>query len=339
MDAYVKSFTTYRTTKKAKVISSAVTVDSLEDETSTVTVIGTTIGRGDTGNWLIVDGAVLLISNVKPQNDRTMLTLVSPLNAFSRPLELSGTAAVDTIGGFIESVLTQHWIQETDPPYALSYLVVSNSDTSPYKPPVLDNGGCFSLSEYCRLMRKSYRTSVKFYDAGNGLGISITCPPISKRQVVFTDGRSQLQNVSYSKSGIAKLTVLHDLDTGEKDESGEAIIVRERSTWYLSETGEISQQVPARRAAGDWSTIVISGTTDVEAKVIETFAKNKANHKLEFWSELDLAVQDDCTFVVYGEILRSHISYKRKSSADRRYYYKSGDLATTATEKLKGVLR
>ena len=77
----------------------------------------------------------------------------------------------------------------------------------------------------------------------------------------------------------------------------------------------------------------------MEAKVIQTFAKNKANHKLEFRSTLDLNVQDNCTFMVYGEPLQSYISYKRKSSEDKRFYYKSGELATTATEKLRGVAK
>jgi hypothetical protein len=83
----------------------------------------------------------------------------------------------------------------------------------------------------------------------------------------------------------------------------------------------------------------VSGGANVEAKVIEAFAKKKANHKLEFRSTLDLAVQDDCTFLVYGELLQSYISYKRKSSSDDRFYYKSGELATTATEKLRGVMK
>ena len=71
--------------------------------------------------------------------------------------------------------------------------------------------------------------------------------------------------------------------------------------------------------------------------LVETgkFRREAASHKLEFWSELDLSVQDDCTFFVYGELLRSHISYKRKDSEDRRFYYKSGLLATTASEKLR----
>ena len=84
-------------------------------------------------------------------------------------------------------------------------------------------------------------------------------------------------------------------------------------------------------------TISVGDDDDVETKVIEEFAKSKSSHKLEFWSDRDLAVHDDCTFMVYGELLQSYSSYKRKASTDKRLYYKSGELATTATEKLRGV--
>ena len=337
MEAYVKSFATYRTIKKATVISSALVLDSMDAETSTVTVKGTDIGRSDTGNWLIIDGCVYQISVVKPQTDRTMLTLVSPLDAFSRPLELEDQPAGQSIGGFVLDTLRANWVQCEDPVYSMAYLKVSNLDTTLFSEPELDNAGCFDLADYCRLIRKSYRITIRFFDTGSALACTISRAPATSRQVSFDDGRSQLQSVDYSSSGTAKLTVLCDVDTGEKDENGEAILARERSTWYLSESGAISQTIPARRASGKWSTVNVRGSDKVESKVIETFAKNKANHKLEFWSTLDLAVQDNCTFLVYGELLHSYISYKRKSSEDKRFYYKSGELATTATEKLRGV--
>lgn len=337
MEAFVKSFATYRTIKKATVISSALTLDSLDADTTTVTVIGTGIGRSDTGNWLIIDGNVYQISAVKPQNDRTMLTLVSPLDAFSRPLEYEEQSSGQTVGGFVRNMLRTHWVRCEDPVYAMAYLTVSNSDTTAFSPPELDNSGCFDLPSYCRLMRKSYRVKIQFADAGSTLVCTISRMPVASRQVSFEDGHSKLQSVDYSSSGTAKLTALCDMDTGLTDDNGTAIIVRHRSIWYLSESGEISQDEPARRASGKWSTIFVKNSDDIEAKVIETFAKNKANHKLEFWSDLDLDVQDDCTFYVYGELLQSYISYKRKSSEDKRFYYKSGELATTATEKLRGV--
>ena len=67
MEVFVKSFATYRTIKNATSISSALVLDSLEKETSTVTVKGTSINRADTGNWLIADGGIYMISNVKPE--------------------------------------------------------------------------------------------------------------------------------------------------------------------------------------------------------------------------------------------------------------------------------
>lgn len=208
-----------------------------------------------------------------------------------------------------------------------------------FSPPELDNNDCYKLSEYARLMRRSYRVTVRFSDGGDELLCNISTPPIEAHNISFDDGKSQLQNLDYSASGTAKLTVLCDVDTGEKDDDGEPIVSRQRSTWYLAEDGAVSQTVPARRASGTWDTISVKKLEEVETKVIETFAKNKTNHKLEFWSTLNLNVQDNCTFYAYGEILRSYISYKRKSSEDSRYYYKSGELATTATEKLRGVIK
>lgn len=334
MIAYVKSFATYRTIKQATVISSTVVIDSLEADTSSVTVTGSGISRSDIGNWLLIDGAVYLISGVKPEPDRTILTVMSPLDLFTRPLELMPADAASTIGGFIADRMTAGWIAETDPSYGIPYLSVSNFDTTPYVAPSLDNNGCYKLTDYCRTVRKSYRVALSFADAGNTLQCIITTKAVTDKRISFDDGRSQLASVDYSRSGVSKLTVLQDFDLG-KDDNGDPITSRERSVWYLAEDGSISQQVPARRAPGQWSTIAIKGKDDLKAKVIETFAKNKANHKLEFWSSRDLQVQDDCTFFVYGDLLKSYISYKRKDSTDDRWYYKSGELAVTAAEKLR----
>ena len=339
MEVFVKSFATYRTIKKATAISNSFILDSLDAETSTVTVKGTNINRGDTGNWLIADGRPYQIYNVKPEADRTILTLSAPQEAFSRPLELEAQPLDQTVGGFVTALLQRHWAACDDPVYAMPYLIVSNSDTTPFVSPDVDSGNTFNLVEYCRLMRKTHRVTVRFEDTESALSCVISKVPAKSRQISFEDGHSQLQSVSYSSSGVAKITVIHDVETGEKNEAGEKIYARERSDWYLSESGEVSQLIPPRRAAGKWQSLYIKGNADVRAKVEEQFAKNKADHKLEFWSEFDIDIQTDCTFMVYGELLQSYISYKRKSSEDERFYYKSGELATTATEKLRGVLK
>lgn len=336
MQAYLKRYGTFRTVDNYTAISSALTLDSLSADTSTVTVIGTDIGADDAGHWLIVDGLLYQITAVKPQTDRTMLTLGFPLDAFDRTVELDDQPEGQSVGGFIAQQLLTHYRDCPDAVYAMPYLSVTNLDATPYVAPELDKNGCFNLRDYIRAVRKSLRIDVAFVSTGSGILATVRKVPPASRQISFSDGRSQLQSVDYSSSGTAKLTVLLDVKTG-KDDNGDDIVERQRSTWYLSESGDVSQTIPARRASGKWDTLALSGTADVEAKVRETFAKNKFSHKLEFWSSLDLPVQADCTFNVYGKILRSEISYKRKSSTDDRFYYKSGDLATTAAEKLKGV--
>lgn len=334
MVAFVKNFSQYRTIKQAAVISSAVVLDSLEQETGTVTVAGTGIGRTDIGNWLIIDGGVYWIKGVKPKKDRTMLTLLSPLYAFSRTLEYPG-GAYSGIGDFIEAMLTINWVQCSDAAYAVPYLSVSNLDNTGFVVPDLDSDGCFSLSEYAELMRKSCRVRTAFSDGGSQLQCRISTDAVILRQIAFDDGHSQLERLDYASSGTAKITVLQDIDTGEDHEDGTAVTVRRRQDWYLAEDGTISTAIPARRASGTWETILLSESDDVPAKVAEAFARDKSDHKLEFWSDKDIPVHTDCNFYVYGDLLRSYISYKRKSSTDKRFYYKSGELSTTLTDKIR----
>lgn len=322
MEVYVKDFASWRTIKKVICLGSDLVLDSLDKENSTITIAGTAINRRDAGNWLIVEGGVYLIHQVKPQEERTALTLLSPLDAFTRKIPFVEQNAAQTIGGFIASMLRAHWVACDDPAYAIPYLTVSESDTAPFVSPELDNSGLFDLAAYCRLVRKTHRVKVSFQLSGEGLACKIVTTAAAYRQVSFADGRSQLKSVDYAVTGVAKITAIQDdIET----------------VWYLSEAGEISQKVPAKRAVGSWETISVSSGATVADKVTEMFAKSRSGHKVEFWSSLELAVQDSCRFLINGEYLTSYISCKRKSRTDTRYYYKAGELATTATEKLKGV--
>lgn len=324
MDVFVKSFSSWRTIKHAKSLSFGLVLDSLDKETSSLTVVGNTINHNDVGNWLVADGGIYLISQVKPNEGTCVLSLLPPLEAFARMIPFAEPAAGQTIGGFVAAEIQQHWKACEDPVYALPYLSVSDSDTVPFVMPDLDNAGMFSLSDYCRLMRRTYGVTISFRDAGTFLACEIRTSSAGSRQVSFSDGRSQLKSFDCAESGVAKITAIQDGVTYD---------------WYLSEDGVISQGIPARRARGSWVTISVSSGTDIELKVAETFAKERSGHKVEFISELDLNVSDNCKFVIYGDILQSYISCKRKNSTDDRFVYKAGELATTASEKMRGLIK
>lgn len=327
MEAFVKRFSDWRTSRQSTVLQGDLVLDSLEAEASSVTLRGLAVERGNAGDWLILSGQVYSIAAVTPAAEQTSLSLQSPLDVFSRPIKPpAGTWY--SIGAFIQACLEEHWIRQSDPVYALPYLTVTNLDTVPYAAPELDSSGCFNLAAYARLMRQSYRTAITFAPTADGLSCTIRTAPAAARQISFSDGRSQLDRVDYAAAGMAKLTVYQT--------SGDTVT---ESTWYLAEDGTVSQEIPARRAPGRWDQLTVSADDDVQARVTETFAASMTDHRLEFHSSIDLAVGDRVTFNIYGTMLTSEIALKRLSSKDRRIHYKAGLLRTTAAEKLKGVLK
>ena len=336
MQVYVKSFRSWVTTLQATSLSYNLVKDSLSAENSSISIFGTAIGNANAGDWIIADRQVYSLLSVKQQDAATSLSIVSPLEVFSRKIEIPAILP-DTIGALIAQLLTDNWIDEADPQYAVPYLTVSDSDTTPLILPETDNNGLFSLSDYARLMRKVAGVVTEFSPTESGILCSIHQAPSEYQQISFSDGRSQIVSASFSSSGQAKLTAIQDLTTGEKDAEGNPVTIRERSIWYLAEDGSISQSVPDRRAKGSWGTLYVSAKASVAEKVAEAFAKNKSTHKLEFYSLIDLPVGAECLFYVEGEEIRSQIAHKSIQSGDGRYFYRGGELATTATEKLKGV--
>ena len=107
----------------------------------------------------------------------------------------------------------------------------------------------------------------------------------------------------------------------------------------MLKSGAVVTSPPARRVSGAWLTLPVSAKDDPAAKAAERFAKAASSHKIEFWSDREFAVFDPCTFAVYGEILTSYISYVGTRSTDGRFYYRSGELLLTATEKLQGMMK
>lgn len=336
MDVYLKSFATFRTLARYTALSWALVTDALDYETSTVTVSGTDLSVDHAGNWAVVDSRLYGILTVKPQTDRTLVTLVSPLDLLSRRLYLPETVPTgQTVGGFLADAITSNYIAATDPVYAVPYLVVSSLDTTVYVPPEVDNTGCYALADYARLMRKTYGVTPRWTFDREHIYLAMTLPAKRQHKILFDGGIAQLMQADFSNSGTAKITAVLYEDTGEVDEAGEKIQRRVATDWYLGEDGLVYDQPPARRASGAWSVLSVNTRTPIADQVAAAFAKNKSNHKIEFWSARTYAVGDDATFRVYGQLLQSAISYARMTSEDSRTYYKSGELAVTAAEKLK----
>lgn len=334
MKAFFRSMRTFRGLGAANVLSYNLCLDSADGQAGSLVAVGE-FARSLTGQWLVADGLLFLIDKTTPQDGRTQFTLLDPVQAFARRLLYRAPSSSTTGGRFLADVIRSEFVDQADPDYAMPYLTVSTSGTIPFIEPEVDDNGLYSLPALVEALRQLYELRLRWSLGVDSLQLAFVRGSTTRRSVLFGNGHNQLSTAVYSRSGLAKLTVLQPQETGETDADGNPLLETWALDFYLSEDGEVSAEPPARRAEGGWDTITASAKQDPLEKARQTFAKNKASHKVEFYSDREMAVYDPCSIKLYGEILTSYISYKGRSSTDARYLYKSGELATTASEKLR----
>ena len=141
------------------------------------------------------------------------------------------------------------------------------------------------------------------------------------------DGHTRLISSSMSGDAVAKITVVYP--TGENTYA--------HTYWYLAADGSISNSAPANRADGKWALIEIGEDDDQREKVQELVDGNARSYKIEFWSDVDMAVGDTYRMRLNGAVFDGVVTAKFLSSADNRIRYSSGDLATTLTERVNKI--
>lgn len=293
-------------------------IDSVYDNTGSITVLGN-VDYGNEGNFLTFNGNIWVISAVSPTDEQTRLTLLSVISAFDRDLIYTAgqNAAQRIVGAF-----TSEYKNLSDPEYAMPFLNITDTHTSAstMQPDVED--GLWSLKSFIRKVRRLTTLHVDFSLGAGALNVSIYDAQTPLHTVVFGDGHHLLQSSTYSKDSVAKIT---------------AIQGSTYSNWYLAEDGTISTTIPANRAKGEWKTIIVGDDDDVAEEVAGEFAENSTSHKIEFWSDKRYNLNDNIRLLVNGSVVTSYIAYVGIRSTDDRYYYKSGELATTLVEKIQRV--
>lgn len=319
MIAYIKRRSDFKTVVSADAISWDVPLASVGDETGTVVLYGTAVTRGHEGGFLIMAGHIWLIESVTPEDMQTTVAVVDVLNAFDRMLVYGAAGA--TVGAFIASGLDANYKTVADSTYAMPYLSIENRDATGFTPPAVTDG-LYSMKEYIRAVRRTTDVVTAFSVSGNTLRVIIDSISRPTHNIVFSDGHAQLASRSYCRSAVAKVTTV---------KNGAVV------DWYLAADDSISNTEPPIRAEGEWRTIAIGDNDNTYEKAAQALSQNSASHKIEWWNDREYGLFDTTVLRLDGGVMTSHISYIGISSGDSRFYYKSGELATTLTERLKGM--
>lgn len=322
MLAYFISFKTFETYDKSTPYSWEVPLYTAYSDGGNIT-IPQNERKNYSGDWVYISDHLFIVEECSPKEGVIELKVSDPATIFSRKL-IFPSSPESTYGNFIANRIKTEFINCPDPAYAISYLSVTNEDTTPFETPKVGQDGLYSLLDVIKAAREK-GVVVDFLINKRTLNIRIHTNAESTHNIIFSDGHSTLNDETFSRVKVAKITVLK-----ATEEEGEY----ESSTWYLGENGSISTSIPAKRVEGDWEYLSIGQDDDPETKAREKFKENISSHKIEFYSDRDYNLWDTIHLKIDNDIMESKIVAIISSSETDRKLYKCGDLATTLTEKV-----
>lgn len=334
MRAYIKRRGDFKTVMMGSAESWKIPIASAEGDTGQI-VLGEYASAEHTGNWLYIMGRIYLISQATPSNNQFTATIADPATAFDRQAVWPSTPA-GTYGAFIKAALEADYLNCTDADYAVPYLQISNTDTTPLVAPERDDTKLYKLSDIISTARRA-GVRIDFSIDGEKLAIDISTAEGATHNVFFNDGRAQLETETYSADNAAKVTVLQAQEKAEgadKDTPTEYISY----TYYLAADGSVSASVPSARAEGRWEYITCKADETPEDKAKELFAKNVNGYKIEFYSSRLYQLYDTVRLRLHGGAFTTQITGITYNSGDDRYLYRCGELATTIQQKVKRSL-
>ena len=323
MYAYIKRRTDFKTVSAANVTSWDTPLASIDNDSGSVVLVGEQASRGAEGDFLIMEGNVWLIEEIAFDKGLAKIKVGPVAKVFDRSLLYTAPAASTRIEDWIKSQIETNYKSCRDPAYAMPYFTVSASGSTAWAAPDTDDDNLFVLEEYLQTVHNLYGIKLSATVEADKLHLLIEKKNRANFRIVFTDGQAQLLSEAYSRQSVAKITTIQGTVT--KD-------------WYLSASGEISNTVPAQRAAGEWKTLVLKDKDVDSEKVAAQFAKNSCSHKVEFMCSRRYELYDKIQLRLGNTVVSSYISYVGIRSGDSRYYYKTGELKTTLTQMLKGAI-
>lgn len=282
-----------------------------------------------TGQWLIIDSNLYLITKSAPKNGQTTLTITSAVNAFDRMLIYSGDGT-EYFGTFLCNVITSEYIEQEDALYSMPYLSVTSDDATQFNFPT-ENNETYTLAEIFELAQQNDVVAV-WKPSDVGLVARFEKLECNQRVVLFGDGHNILNGEAYNNKVIAKTTVNEVVEDKDGNPS-----IKSTATFYWHADGSVSETAPEVRIPGSWTIVSVDEGEDKERAAIEEMADNTIGYKIEFFSEREFNLHDVLTIKTDSGVQIGTVSYKRKSSKNERNYYIVGNAITTLTEKLDQI--
>lgn len=337
-DIYIKDKKTFVTKKKLTCYSYEA-VWSIYDNLSHFSAIKT--AGIEEGDFLIAAAIdyIGIIDEVSPDAEQETVNIKCKqiVNLFARDLFAEDDSGiVASVEGFIENQIRKHYTELSDSHFRLEFLDILKKTDTPSTMKIDVQERVWSLKSFLAKARRLQNIQLSWQVHRNRLVVTIEKIDRPAVKLDFSDPALLLTSETQSADIISRIDVLC---TETDDEGKETTEVK--SYYKLADGSMTNEEGHIDRIDGRYESIV-ANKEEAEDKVSDTFAKNTYSHLIEFdtaWGSVygqRLAFYADVAIALpSGQVMESYISQVEMTNESDQIHFKSGELRTKLTDKLK----
>ena len=291
--------------------------ESIYDTVSMIT-IPTTKSPITEGDFVLFDGNsfVGLVTEVDIDGGRTELSVEQGIKAFSRDMFYTSTSYT-YIEDYLKSLIDTNYKNCTDGMYSLPFLSVNAlSHTNANCKPDLDND-VFNIKSYISKLRRLQDIVCDWDFTRTELTLNIYKKTFPLHNIDMSNPRYIITEQTISNQSVGKATVFCEDNSSY-------------STWYLKTDGTATTTKPADidRVDGEWVTLTVKESADIQDEVKDTFAQNYYSHKVSFKTDTEFEIYDRLNLRIDGKIFNSYVSGTKKKKGSKLTEVECGELQT-----------
>lgn len=317
MIVFIKDKTSYLTKVMVNAVDYAIH-ESIYDTVSTVT-IPTPEVLPQEGDFLMFDGMpfVGIVTEVDINRGKTEISVEQGVKLFSRDIfYLSGTYTY--LEDYLKTLIDGNYTNCIDDLYELPFLVVNaNTHTSATcKPDLKEN--VYNIKSYISKLRRLHDIVCSWDFNRTQLILNINKKTFTTHNIDMSNPRYVVTEQTISNKAVGKLSVYCEETSAY-------------STWYLKTDGTITNTQPADadRVQGDWTTLIVHESADIQDDVKDEFAKNYYSHKISFLTDSKFDLYDRLNLRIDGMIFNSYVSGIIHKKNSRYCEIECGELQTS----------
>lgn len=291
--------------------------ESIYDTVSTIT-IPTQKSPINEGDFLMFDGMpfVGIVTEVDIDGGRTEISVEQAVKLFARDMFYTATSYT-YLEDYLESLINTNYTNCTDDLYEVPFLVVNalSHTNANCKPDLEDN--VYNIKSYISKLRRLQDIVCEWDFNRTQLILNIYKKSFSLHNIDMSNPRYIITEQTISNQVVGKITVFCEENSSY-------------STWYLKTDGTVTNTKPADadRVDGDWTTLTVGETADIQDDVRDEFAQNYYSHKISFLTDSQFEIYDRLKLRIDGMIFDSYVSGIIHTKGSKYIEVECGELQT-----------